>query len=226
MEAPDYRSRILLLLAFGMAMAYLEAAVVVYLRELYYPGGFTFPMRAMPGHITIIEIARETATIVMLVAVAGLAARRFWDRFGCFLIMFGVWDIFYYVWLRVTIDWPSTLTSWDVLFLIPVPWTGPVIAPILVSAVMILAGLGITHQYARGIAFRPTGLAWLLTVVATIVILYTFMNDSAAATAGGMPESYMYHLLAAGLAFYLAAFVHAYGRSAKNTGTSVQGRRK
>ncbi len=205
-------------------MAYVEAAVVVYLRELVYPEGFTLPLKALPDKLVAIEIAREAATLIMLAAVAGLTARKFWDRFGCFIVMFGTWDIFYYVWLKVTLGWPSSLTEWDVLFLIPVPWTGPVIAPMLVSAVMIFAGLGIIRLFAEGTSFRPTGFAWVLAVTGTLVILYTFMRGASAGSGGQMPQPYLYNLLAAGLAFYLAAFIHSYRRSLPLADKSREGR--
>jgi hypothetical protein len=35
---------IIWLAVFSMAMGYLESAVVVYLRKLYYPDGFKFPL--------------------------------------------------------------------------------------------------------------------------------------------------------------------------------------
>ncbi len=224
MHSLKYGNRVLLLLLFGAAMAYVEAAVVVYLRELCYPDGFTFPIRVLPDKLVLVEIAREAATLIMLAAVAGVAARRFWDRFGYFIILFGTWDICYYVWLKVTLGWPSGLTDWDVLFLIPVPWTGPVIAPVLVSAVMILTGLGVTRLFAAGISFRPTVFAWILAVTATIVILYSFMSDPAAGSGGQMPQPYKYNLLVAGLAFYLAAFVHSHKRAVGAAKNPEEGR--
>jgi len=213
MDSLKYRDRVVLLLLFGAAMAYVEATVVVYLRELYYSEGFTFPLRVFPDKLILIEIAREAATIIMLTAVAGLIARKPWDRFGYFIVLFGIWDIFYYVWLKITLDWPSGPTDWDILFLIPVPWIGPVIAPVLVSIVMIIAGLGITRLFAAGIPFRPTVFAWLLSVTATIMIMYSFVNDTG--TGDQMPQPYMYNFLVAGLAFYLAAFVHSYKRAVR-----------
>lgn len=224
MNTYEFRVKILLLILFGVAMAYLEAAVVVYLRELYYPHGFHFPIRRMPLHMYLVEIGRELATIVMLVVVARLAAKKLWERFGFFVLLFGIWDIFYYVWLKVTINWPSGLTDWDVLFLIPGMWVGPVIAPVLVSAVMILAGLGITRLFARGIDYRPNVFAWVLAVPATLIILYTFFGNSGVSVEGGRPDPYQYHFLIAGLAFYLAAFIHSYGRSIKASARSKQGR--
>ncbi|RLD10457.1 hypothetical protein DRI50_11065, partial [candidate division KSB1 bacterium] len=44
---------------FSVAMAFWEASVVIYLRELYYPNGFVFPLRIMPANIYNIELVRE-----------------------------------------------------------------------------------------------------------------------------------------------------------------------
>ncbi len=111
------------------AMAYLESAVVVYLRMLYYPEGFTVLLKSMPLSVYFIELSRETATIVMLVVVARLALRPFWLRLSAFLFLFAGWDIFYYLWLYLLIHWPPSLKTRDILFLIPLAWIGPVWSP-------------------------------------------------------------------------------------------------
>ena len=209
----DYSKRITLILLFAVAMGYFEAAVVVYLRELFYPFGFTFPLREMPHNLIVIEIFRELSTLVMLLTVAGIAGKRFWERFGYFVVMFGVWDIFYYVWLWATIRWPMSLLDWDILFLIPIPWIGPVIAPVLVSILMIITGLAITGLYARGYTFRPDLWTWLAAIVATGLILYTFMRDTGAALKQQTPEPYSYGLFVLGLLLYMGAFLWAYHRT-------------
>ena len=109
------------LAVFAIAMAYLESAVVVYLRLIYYPNGFDFPLVVIPMREALIELGREGATVVMLVAVGRLGTRGFWSGFAGFMFIFGVWDIFYYVWLKVFLNWPPSLATWDILFLLPVP---------------------------------------------------------------------------------------------------------
>lgn len=131
---------------FAVAMGYMEAAVVVYLRELYYPAGFHIlteeSLGAVPPRILITEAGREFATILILVSLSLLLSKRDWvKRFGYFLFAFGIWDITYYVWLFVLIRWPESLLTNDVLFLIPQPWLGPVMAPILVSVAFIVISL-------------------------------------------------------------------------------------
>jgi hypothetical protein len=119
--------------AFFIAMAFLESAVVVYLRALYYPEGFGFPLVPMDPALVATEMGREFATLVMLLAPAALVTRRALERFAWFCIGFGIWDIFYYVWLKVLLGWPASLAEPDLLFLLPVPWVGPVWAPCLIS---------------------------------------------------------------------------------------------
>ena len=135
------RNTFLLLIAFSIAMGYLESAVVVYLRTIYYPTGFHFPLVALDTPTGIIEIIREAATIIMLTMIAFIAAKTKTQRFAYFIFCFAVWDIFYYVFLKIETGWPASIFDYDILFLIPVPWTGPVLAPCLVSLTMILFSL-------------------------------------------------------------------------------------
>ena len=206
----SYRTTMIAVVLFAVAMGYFEAAIVVYLRELYYSGGISFPLALAPKRIIVIELFREASTIIMLIAVAALAGKKFWERFGYFIIIFGLWDIFYYIWLKVTINWPLTLFDRDVLFLIPLPWIGPVIAPSLVALLMIIIGVSITRLFYRGIDFRPTRLTWLLAILATLVILYSFMRDINAGLRQAMPEPYGYRLLFIGLGLYVIAYVQSY----------------
>ena len=144
------RRRLIWLSAYAVAMAYVESAVVVYLRAIYYPEGFSFPIVIIPDAMTWIEVGREAATLIMLVGVSLLAGADRWERFLFFCTAFGVWDIFYYVWLRVFLGWPTSLLTWDILFLIPVPWIGPVLAPILISVGLICGGIWLLWLKSRG----------------------------------------------------------------------------
>ena len=204
-----------LAVGFAVAMAYVEAVVVVLLRELYYPAGFIFPLRDIPQRILFTEVVREVAAVLMIILVAALCARQFWRRFAFFLIIFGVWDIFYYVWLRVIIGWPTSWGEWDLLFLIPLPWLGPVIAPMTVAVVMVVVGLSIGGLFNRGYDFRPTGLSWMLACLGTVAILYTFMSDYAAVIDYETPHPYNYLLFVVGLVLYVFAYIHSYLRTTR-----------
>jgi hypothetical protein len=207
-----YFSRISIIFFFAAAMGYLEAAVVVYLRAMYYPDGLTFPLK-LPVEMSAIELSREAATIVMLVTVAMLAGKRFWKRFGYFMILFGIWDIFYYIWLKVTLDWPTSLLDTDVLFLIPFPWVGPVLAPVLISLLMIIIGLFLTHRLSRGSGFRPPFLSWALGIAATILILFTFINETQSEVIN--PKVYNYPVFFVGLILYGVSYLWAVRKSMK-----------
>ena len=104
---------------FGIAFGLVESAVVVYIREMYYPEGFNFPLKAISSRVITTELWREAATILMLIAIGVLAGKNAVQRFAYFLISFAVWDIFYYVFLKLFISWPESFLTWDILFLIP-----------------------------------------------------------------------------------------------------------
>lgn len=165
------------LIIFFISMALLESAVVVYLRELYYPHGFVFPLSPMKPVVILTELAREFATIVMLWTISFVAGRNFSSRFAWFIIGFGLWDIFYYVFLFVFIQWPATLVDWDILFLIPLPWYGPVIAPVLISMTMILFGTFIMYFDDLNKMIKWKLRTIILLLIGCFIALYTFMFD-------------------------------------------------
>ena len=138
-------NRYIPLIIFATAMGFLEAIVVVYLRELYYPDGFEFPLIKMPGRLVVVELIRELTTLLMLGSVAWISGNIFLKRLSVFLFLFGIWDITYYVALEIFLDWPESLLTWDLLFLIPITWVGPVLAPVICSVFMII--MAFTFDY-------------------------------------------------------------------------------
>jgi hypothetical protein len=202
--------RLLWVVIFALAFANIESTVVVYLRALYYPQGFSLPLNPVSQAHLVLEIIREVATIIVLLAVAVLAGTKPWERFGYFLIAFGVWDVFYYAWLKVAVGWPVNVTDWDVLFLIPLPWIGPVIAPVLVAVLMTVCGVLMVHRMAGGGDFRPGWLSWVLGVSGTTLLLYSFMSDTGASMMGRIPEPYRYELLVSALLLLSLGFFLAW----------------
>ena len=168
-------NKIFAVLIFSVAMAYLESAIVVYLRLLYYPEGFIFPIKIIPDEIFLIEFGRELATIFMLASISYLISIRFVERFAYFLFAFGVWDIFYYVWLKLFINWPDSLFTDDLLFLIPVPWISPVLAPIIVSIIFIVMSITLLVFQLKAISLKKNFLANILMVLGVLLILFSFM---------------------------------------------------
>ncbi|GJQ21907.1 MAG: hypothetical protein HBSIN02_22620 [Bacteroidia bacterium] len=208
-QRPALRSIVRGVVLFSAAFAFVEASVVVYLRELYYPHGFAFPLSPIEPFHLIVELCREVATILMLIAAGLLAGATRWQKTAWFLIAFGLWDIFYYVWLKAVLDWPSSLTDPDVLFLIPIPWIGPVLAPVIVSLVFIAAGSLILRNEYSGVGFSPPLAAWGFAGLGTCLILYTFMSDIPASLHFQMPSPYNYWIFGAGVACYGAGMAVA-----------------
>jgi hypothetical protein len=206
------RRLVLWLTAFCVAMAYLESAVVVYLRALYYPNGFDFPLQPMPPAMAAIEVGREAATVVMLLGIAMVSAADRWQRFFVFCIAFGVWDIFYYAWLWVFLGWPPSLLAWDVLFLIPVPWLGPVLAPVLVSLALIVASCWLWREQRRGLTLAfPRG-HWIVAIAGGCLVLLAFMIDFETALTAQLPSPFRWDLFASGMALALGALIHGVWR--------------
>ena len=175
-ESKDVK-KLILLGIFAIAMGFLEAVVVVYLRKLYYPGGFAFPLGAVPAKILSIELLREITTIIMLLCIALIAGKGSLQYVTFFIYTFGVWDIFYYIALKVLLNWPVSLFTWDILFLIPVPWVGPVLAPLLCSVVMILFACGIIYLQGKGYAVAMKLHEWCFLLFGFFLIFCTFIRD-------------------------------------------------
>lgn len=160
---------------FAIAMGFLESAVVVYLRTIYYPQGFAFPLRILDPGIVTTEVIREAATMIMLITIAMITFKDAISRFAVFIYAFAIWDIFYYVFLWLLLKWPPTVLTWDILFLIPVTWVGPVLAPVVNSLTMILLAIIIINYKTKNELFRLTMIEWLflLSGSAVFIIAYT-----------------------------------------------------
>ena len=207
------RPAILTVSAFAVAMAHVETMIVVYLRRLYYPDGFRFPLVIIDTPTLLLELEREAATLVMLAAYGLAAGRTRAGKLGNFLIAFGVWDIFYYVWLKVILGWPASPLTWDVLFLIPVPWVGPVIAPVSVACTMIGMGLVLLYLEQRGPVPAPGVGVWAAQAAACLIIIASFtldvlprLPDHGALLSEWVPTTYRWWMLALGQALGIATF--------------------
>lgn len=168
---------IIWLAVFSMAMGYLESAVVVYLRKLYYPDGFKFPLVPMEAEMAMVELLREAATILMLLGIGMLSARKASLRFAAFIFCFAIWDLFYYLFLWILLDWPESFFTWDILFLIPVPWVGPVIAPCILCLNMILLASAILYYHAQEKDTRLKANEWGLFAAGSFVVILSFVWD-------------------------------------------------
>jgi hypothetical protein len=175
-------------------MAYVESAAVLYLRTIY--GGVDpvgprhTPFDPLPDFVWI-EIGREAATLVMLGAVGYLAGTRLAGRIGAFAVAFGVWDIFYYVFLWLFAGWPASPLAPDVLFLIPLPWWGPVLSPVLLAALIVVAGAAaMARELGDGLP-KPRRGDMLAVFVGGGLCLVAFMaNALLALPDGGIEAAY------------------------------------
>ena len=158
---------------FAIAMGFMESAVVIYLRELYYKNGFEFPLKGIPASIARVEFFREVATIIMLVGAGIIAGKSKLQRFAYFALAFAIWDIFYYVFLYVCLGWPQSLSTWDILFLIPTPWVGPVWAPCLLSLLMIVGSVFIIIQTEKNKHYKIYAGLWWLLITGTLICIFS-----------------------------------------------------
>jgi len=211
----ENRQILLWMFFFGVAMAYLESAVVVYLRQIYYPDGFHFPIIIIPQKMALIEIGREMATLVMLLAVAFIAGKTRWTRFAYFMLSFGIWDIWYYVWLKVFLDWPASFFTWDLLFLIPAPWVGPVLAPVIVSVSLIVGALVILFVEDSGSRFQLKKWEWLPFLMIPVLIFISFILDAPLVVRQQSPEFYHWELLAMAEILGVIVFFNVWNRFRK-----------
>jgi hypothetical protein len=196
------------ILAYAVAMAYLEAAVVVYLRAaLGVPTGSIFPIDLSPRGMPFgwIEVGREGATLVMIGAVAWIAGRSPLERLAWAGVVFGIWDIGYYAFLWVFSGWPPSVGTWDILFLLPAPWAGPVWAPIAVSAALIGFGLACLGRLRSGVSLRfGRRHLWVLLLSGAIIIA-SFLLNAGLVLEGGIPSEFAWPIFLAGLAIGVAA---------------------
>lgn len=214
----------------AVAFAFVEAAVVVYLRALYYPTYTTdliFPLLTVEqlqamgeGHVRrlIVELGRELATLIMLAGVGAMAGNNRREAWAHFMIAFGVWDIFYYVWLKLFLDWPAGIMTWDLLFLVPVPWVSPVLAPVIISLTMIGSGL-VVLWYERH--HRPLYVSWTEWALLTgggVTVIVSFCWDYRNIMQGGMPNAFSWPLFFVGLSIGLGTFGRAWRRGHINRG--------
>jgi hypothetical protein len=205
---------------YAVAMAYVESAVVVYLRALYYPHGFDFPLVPMPPPMVAIETGREAATLIMLLGAAALAGADRWEWFLAFCLSFGVWDIFYYAWLWIFVRWPPSLFTWDLLFLIPVPWSGPVLAPVLVSGALVAGSLRLLHLKAKGVRLGFSADVWTLAVTGGLLVLGSFVIDFASVLRQVAPPPFHWGVFALGIGLAMTALVIGISQLDRGSGSA------
>ena len=205
------RARYLWLLLLGLAVGWFEASVVVYLRALYYPDGFRFPVRIVWDAVVRIEIVREAASLLLLAAASRLSGRHFLERFAAFMVLFGVWDLLYYAFLKLLLGWPASLADWDVLFLIPLPWLGPVWAPCLVAVTLFGVGSYLFWTADRPRVFRTRD--WAAAIAGGLLVIASFLAEWRSVVEGRVPRDFPVALFFAGWLLAVGWFWHAERRA-------------
>lgn len=211
-----FRTTAIVVIAYAGAMAYLEAAVVMYLQlALGLHVGAIFPLQpaSEAGNLVAIEAGREAATLMMIAAVGLLAGRTRLERLAWSAVVFGVWDIGYYAWLHLFSGWPPRLDTPDLLFLLPVPWVGPVWSPVAVSAALVGAGLAAASIVRSGRHLAVDRRHWVAGLGGGLLVVLSYTLDSGRLIDGGLPGPYPWPVFAAGMLAAVAAAIHALRRS-------------
>jgi hypothetical protein len=218
----ERRTAFATLCLFALAFGWIEASAVVYLREIdvqavslhdtSYVAGFPVTLVSLPSRLVALEMAREGCTIVVLGVVAWLAGRRLADRAGAFLLSFAIWDLTYYATLKGVLDWPDSLSTWDILFLIPLPWVAPVWAPVTVATLFAVAGnhLFWTADRERRYRWRDFG----VLVASVLLTIAAFLVESGAAINQREPERFPVWLFWAGVVLGMSWFARVEWRAA------------
>ena len=170
--------RITSVIIFAIAMGIMEAICVVYIRQIIFPPDGIINDFPTNNFNFMYEIIRESITIIMLSTMALLAAYNWRTRLAMFFLAFGIWDIFYYVGLKIFLNWPASIMDWDTLFLIPIAWYSPVIVPVLISFYFIAGSIFIILHEGNGNQLRFTPKVIALQALAFIVWLVSFMNNT------------------------------------------------
>jgi len=216
--------RLCIVVIFGIAFAYIEAAVVVYLRTIFHPGGFTFPLSDIPiwqqWRILLTEIGREAATLVLIFSGAWLFGKNRYQRFAYFAAIFAIWDIFYYIWLKnISLclkpipNWPVSIMDWDILFLIPMTWAGPLLAPVLISLTLLLFAVIILYKDSRGRILNVKYWDWLGFTLAGLVVVASFCIAGLHITKVDFKDHFYWSLFALGNISAIALFLKCLSQS-------------
>ncbi len=190
-------SRYLGIWLFGVTLGYFEAAIVVYLRRIVFPEGFGFPLPELGSSLVAVELGRELASLLMLAGVALAAARRRSEVLPVFFLAFGIWDILYYVFLQLTLGWPGGPGTWDILFLIPAPWTSPVWAPVLI-ALLFVAVPSVILLRRRPARYEAADR--VLMVLGGVLALASFLYNALPVMEGSTPGAFPLWLYLPGFA--------------------------
>jgi hypothetical protein len=215
------RARLAGALVFAVTMGLFEGAVVVYLRRLWELGAIDVAAVTLSNRLILTEVIREAASLVMIASVAWLSGRRPLERLGYAAVIFGTWDLVFYAILRLLIGWPAGLLDWDVLFLIPRAWIGPVLAPVLVSVLLVAGGTFVALREGTGPGLRFGAGAWTGAGLGGAVVIASFLMPTAPRSATDEPTGFSWGVFLAGLVLASASFLYGLWRSRADAGAGT-----
>lgn len=172
------KRRITYVVIFAIAMGLMEAICVVYIRQIIFPPDGVITDTPLGNFNFTYEIIRESITIIMLTTMALLAAFNWRTRLAMFFLAFGTWDLFYYIGLKIFLNWPDSIMNWDTLFLIPIPWYSPVLVPVLISVYFIFGSIFTIMHEGNGTRLKFSPVVVLLQFLAFCIWLFSFMNNT------------------------------------------------
>ncbi len=211
LDLHSIKTRITSVILFAIAMGLLEAICVVYIRKIIFPPDGNIANIPISDFNFTLEAIRESMTIIMITTLSLLAAFNWRTRLAMFFLAFGIWDIFYYVGLKIFHDWPATIMDWDNLFLIPVAWYSPIIVPVLISTYFIIGSMFIILHEGNGTKLKFGFTVVLLQLLAFAVWFYSFVKNSTMISENGYANvEYSWLLFLLGLVLGVGSLIIAF----------------
>ncbi len=211
LDSHSVKTRLISVILFAIAMGLLEAICVDYIRQIIFPPDGNIANTPISDFNFTLEAIRESMTIIMITTLSILAAFNWRTRLAMFFLAFGIWDIFYYVGLKIFLDWPATIMDWDTLFLIPVAWYSPIIVPILISTYFIIGSIFIIIHEGNGTKLKFSFSVVLLQFLGFAVWFYSFVKNSAMISENGyINVEYSWALFFLGLIFGISSLIAAF----------------
>ncbi len=211
LDSCSVKTRLICVSLFAIAMGLLEAICVVYIRQILFPPDGNITNTPISNFDFALETIRESMTIIMLTTLSILAAFNWRTRLAMFFLAFGIWDIFYYVGLKIFLDWPEFIMDWDTLFLIPVAWYSPILVPVLISIYFIIGSIFIVLHESNGTTLNFGFRVIILQFLGFIVWFYSFIKDSAMISENGYANvEYSWGLFFLGLLLSISSLTFSF----------------